>query len=52
MNILVFLIPISLLLGGAWLVSFLWASRNGQWDDPDGAGARILNDDYDDAPKS
>lgn len=52
MNVLVFLIPISLALGGLWLVSFLWASRKGQWEDPEGSGARILSDDYDDAPKS
>jgi cbb3-type cytochrome oxidase maturation protein len=51
MNVLVFLIPISLILGGIWLGSFLWASGKGQWDDPEGDGARILNDDYDDHPK-
>ena len=51
MNVLVYLIPISLILGGAWLISFLWASKDGQWDDPKGNSARILSDEYDDKPK-
>lgn len=45
MNVLVVLIPIALLLGGLALAAFLWALKNGQFDDPEGAAARILNDD-------
>ncbi len=42
---LLYLIPIALLLGGLGLAAFLWALRSGQFDDPDGAAARILLDD-------
>ena len=46
MNALLFLIPGALLLGGIGLAAFLWSVRNGQFDDLDGAGQRILiNDD-------
>ncbi|HAD26550.1 MAG TPA: cbb3-type cytochrome oxidase assembly protein CcoS [Alphaproteobacteria bacterium] len=45
MNALLFLIPAALFLGGLGLVAFLWASRNGQFEDLDGAAHRILNDD-------
>ena len=38
------LIPIALLLGTMGLVAFFWALREGQFDDPDGAALRILND--------
>ncbi|MFN7179526.1 cbb3-type cytochrome oxidase assembly protein CcoS [Hyphomonas sp.] len=42
MSGLVFLIPIALMMGFAGLAGFLWAVRSGQFDDPDGAAARIL----------
>ncbi|MEM9619706.1 MAG: cbb3-type cytochrome oxidase assembly protein CcoS [Pseudomonadota bacterium] len=45
MTALLFLIPIALLLGAAGLAAFLWALKNGQYDDPDGAAQRILLDD-------
>ena len=45
MNGLLLLIPVALLLGGAGLAGFLWALRNGQFEDPDGSAARILIDD-------
>ncbi|PWE32262.1 cbb3-type cytochrome oxidase assembly protein CcoS [Maritimibacter sp. 55A14] len=51
MDILSYLIPISLLLGGAGLAAFFWALRTRQFDDPDGDAQRILRTDYDDAPK-
>lgn len=44
MNILLLLIPASLLLGGLGLAAFLWALRSGQFSDPDGDAARILED--------
>ena len=50
MNVLAYLIPISLTLGALGLVGFLWTLRSDQYDDPDGDGARILRDDYDDHP--
>jgi cbb3-type cytochrome oxidase maturation protein len=45
MNALLFLIPIALFLGLGGLALCLWAARSGQFDDLDGAGARILFDD-------
>lgn len=38
------LIPIALLLGTMGLAAFFWTLRAGQFDDPDGAALRILND--------
>ena len=45
MNVLVFLIPIALFLGGLGLAGFLWALKNGQFEDLDGAAQRVLLDD-------
>jgi cbb3-type cytochrome oxidase maturation protein len=45
MNALLLLIPIALVLGLGGLALCLWAARSGQFDDLDGAGARILFDD-------
>ncbi len=42
---LLYLIPIALGLGLLGLAAFLWALRSGQFEDPDGAAARILLDD-------
>lgn len=47
MSHLLFLIPVALLLGGLGLAGFLWALRNKQFEDLDGAANRILNDDED-----
>lgn len=41
---LLVLIPLALGLGLIGLAGFFWALRNGQFDDPDGAAARILID--------
>lgn len=51
MTILLLLIPIALFLGCLGLVGFIWALRTGQFDDMDGAAARILIDDEDDTLK-
>ena len=51
MEVLTFLIPVSLLLGGLGLLAFLWALRNRQYDDPKGDAERILSDEWDDRPK-
>ena len=45
MNILLFLIPIALCMGGLGLAAFLWALKSGQYEDMDGAAQRILFDD-------
>jgi cbb3-type cytochrome oxidase maturation protein len=44
MSALVFLIPAALALSGLGLVAFLWSLRSGQYEDLDGAAARILID--------
>jgi len=44
-NILVILIPISLILGGLGLAGFIWSVRSDQYDDDSGNAARILLDD-------
>lgn len=51
MTALLFLVPISLILGGIGLYAFFWTVRTDQYDDADGNAARILTDLYDDAPK-
>jgi cbb3-type cytochrome oxidase maturation protein len=51
MNVLAYLIPISLLLGGLGLAAFFWALRRGQYDDPEGDSQRFLSDEFDDRPK-
>ncbi|WP_158966780.1 cbb3-type cytochrome oxidase assembly protein CcoS [Chachezhania sediminis] len=51
MQILAYLIPISLFLGGLGLVAFIFTVRSGQYDDPEGDSRRILSDDFDDNPK-
>ena len=48
MNVLVVLIPVSLLLGGLGLAAFLWTLRSDQYDDEAGNAARILLDDLED----
>lgn len=45
MNILVVLIPISLILGTVGLIAFIWTVRSQQYDDDSGNAARILLDD-------
>ncbi|WP_372805759.1 cbb3-type cytochrome oxidase assembly protein CcoS [Loktanella salsilacus] len=47
MNILVVLIPISLILGSAGLIAFIWTVRSQQYDDDSGNAARILLDEED-----
>ena len=42
---LLWLIPLTLALGGAALALFVWSARSGQFDDLDAAAHRILRDD-------
>ncbi len=48
MNGLAVLIPIALGLGLFGLLAFFWALRRGQFEDLEGAAARILIDDEED----
>ncbi len=45
MNVLVILIPVSLILGAVGLAAFIWTVRSNQYDDEQGNAARILLDD-------
>jgi cbb3-type cytochrome oxidase maturation protein len=45
MTVLLFLVPAALGLGLAGLIGFLWSLKTGQYDDLEGAGWRILDDD-------
>jgi cbb3-type cytochrome oxidase maturation protein len=47
MTSILYLIGISLSLGGLALAAFLWSLRNGQYEDMEGAANRIL---FEDAP--
>jgi cbb3-type cytochrome oxidase maturation protein len=47
MNILVVLIPVSLILGGLGLAAFLWSLRHDQYEDLEGDAWRILSEDED-----
>jgi len=44
MGVLVWLILLSLALGGGALALFLWSLRSGQYEDLDGAAERVLFD--------
>ena len=52
MEVLVYLIPISLFLGGIGLIAFFWSLRTRQYDDPKGDSERILSDKYADHPRA
>lgn len=45
MNILIILIPCSLILGGLALAFFFWTLKADQYDDPEGAANRVLLED-------
>jgi cbb3-type cytochrome oxidase maturation protein len=47
MEIVILMIPIALLLGLGFLGAFLWANRNGQFDDLVGPSHRMVFDDDD-----
>lgn len=45
MNVLYFMIPIALLLGLGFVISFIWAAKKGQYDDLETPAFRMLFDD-------
>lgn len=52
MSVLLFLIPITLILGLLGLCAFLWSLKTKQYDDLQGAASRILFEDVDEEKKS
>lgn len=51
MEVLVYLIPVSLILGGIGLGAFFWTLKTHQYDDPEGDAQRILSGEHDARPK-
>lgn len=45
MEIIVVLLPLALLLGGFFVVSFIWSAKKGQYDDLETPRFRMLLDD-------
>ena len=45
MNVIYFLITVSLILGLLFLCAFLWSIKTGQYDDDYGPSVRMLYDD-------
>ena len=45
MSVLYFLVPLALLLAGIGVAAFVWSVRNGQFDDVDTPGVRVLLED-------
>jgi cbb3-type cytochrome oxidase maturation protein len=52
MTSLAWLVPAALTLGLIGLAGFLWALRSGQFDDLEGAGWRVIDDQQPDKPAS
>ncbi|MEC3863322.1 cbb3-type cytochrome oxidase assembly protein CcoS [Mesobacterium sp. TK19101] len=52
MNVIAYLIPISIILGGIGLLGFVFTVKSRQYEDPEGDAQRILSGDYDDKPKA
>lgn len=51
MTALFYLAPLSLLLGALALAAFFWTFRAGQYEDPEGDAARILDDHLQEGPE-
>ncbi len=51
MQVLSYLIPISIMLGGVGLLAFVYTVKSNQYDDPEGDARRILSGEWDDHPK-
>ncbi len=52
MSALLYLIPISILLGVVALFTFLWTVKNGQYEDLEGAAKRVLTDEDKPLPRN
>jgi cbb3-type cytochrome oxidase maturation protein len=48
---ILFLAPLSVMLGLIGLAAFFWTFRARQYEDPEGAGARVLDDHLADGPE-
>lgn len=50
MDALIYLAPMSVMLGLLGLFGFFWTFRSGQYEDPKGSAERILLDHLDEGP--
>lgn len=50
MTVIFLLIPLSIVLGAAFLLAFVWAVRSGQYDDTSTPSMRILFEDRQQRP--
>ena len=46
MSVIFLLIPLSILIAGAFLWAFIWAIRSGQYEDTCTPAMRVLTDEY------
>ncbi len=44
MSVIYLILPLAILLGVIFVAAFIWATRNGQFDDTDSPPLRMLND--------
>jgi cbb3-type cytochrome oxidase maturation protein len=42
MNVILYLLPLALALGGLGLAAFMWSLKSGQFDDLEGAAWRVV----------
>ncbi len=47
MSVIFIMAPVALLLAAVGVGAFIWATRDGQFDDLDSPAVRMLNDDAD-----
>ena len=52
MGVIVFLVIVALLIAGGFLISFFWATKDGQFDDTYTPSVRVLFDDEKKDPPS
>ena len=45
MEVMIILLPLALMLGGAFIAAFIWSTKNGQYDDLETPRHRILLED-------
>ncbi len=51
MNVILYLLPLALGLGGLGLAAFLWSLKSGQFDDLEGAAWRAVMEPDGDGPR-
>ena len=47
MNVIYVVLPVAIVLAIGFVAAFIWATRNGQYDDMDSPSVRMLHDEED-----